>query len=265
VIAMDDSYGNWNQRPGEFVNAHLFVANFLSSISVGHQRFVTGRLLQQADTNADGRMSRSEAKQFLMLQIGIRWPDGPRLRERTGRLVRLNRFIEMDQDRDNSISRAEFDLKWPDQRSLEDDFRQNDTDANGVISYREYADPSGANYFDPVEWFRRADTNLDALLDFDELQRASSPERSHLVASSLSSFDDDSDGKLSLRDYRLSMHANVNYTWEAKLVDRDGDGWLSYEEFAFNRVDLFQLQRRFYFHRLDRDGDQRLTVSEFEF
>ena len=61
------------------------------------------------------------------------------------------------------------------------------------------------------------------------------------------------------------MHANVNYTWEAKLVDRDGDGWISYEEFAFNRVDLFQLQRRFYFHRLDRDGDQRLTVSEFEF
>ena len=129
----------------------------------------------------------------------------------------------------------------------------------------EFADLAGENFFDPIEWFRAADTNLDARVDANELAAATDDTRQHLVSSTLSAFDDDDDDKLSLREYRLSMHANVNYPWETQPVDSDRDGRLSYDEFVFCEVDLFQLQRRYYFHRLDRDGDGWLSLSEFEF
>lgn len=265
VAALDQSYDDWQQRPGEQVNAHSFVAKFIASISDGGPLFVTGRLIVQADRDADGQISRLEAKHFLQQQLGVSWYDGPPLREPTGRLVRLDRFLAVDQDRDNQLSRDEFLAHWWNRSSAEEDFLLNDRDGNGQVSYAEFAHPASANYFDPIEWFRRADTDLDAMLDADELAAASDRSRRHLVASTLAAFDDDDNGKLSLQEYRLSMHANVNYSWHALPLDLDRDGRLSYGEFVFNNVDLFQLQRRYFFHRLDRDGDGRLSSTEFDF
>jgi dipeptidyl aminopeptidase/acylaminoacyl peptidase len=265
VVALDESYDRWNERPGELANAHTFVANFLGSISPGGKRFVTGRILRQADGDADGRMSRDEAKSFLQFQLGIRWHNGPPLREPTGRVVRFNRFIEMDRDQSNGLSHAEFAAWWPSEASVDQDFQANDRDGDGCITYLEYAQPTAPNYFDPIEWFRGADKDLDACLGAEELAKACDPARQHLLSSTISGFDDDDDGKLSLREYRLSMLANVNYTWETQPVDLDRDGSLSYDEFVFHSVDLFQLQRRYYFHRLDRSADGRLSLNEFAF
>lgn len=265
VAALDESYGNWNQRPNELVNAHIFVANFIGSISPGGKRYVTGRILRQADGDADGRLSRSEAKRFLQQQLGIRWHSGPLLREPTGRLVRMNRFIDADQDQSNSVSRREFSAAHWDVPSENAYFLDHDRDQNGSISYLEYAHYTAQNFFDPIEWFRGADVNLNATLDAEEIATATEPSRQHLVGSTLSGFDSDDDKQLSLQEYRVSMHANVNYSWQVRPVDTDRDGWLSYDEFVFSRVDLFQLQRRYYFHRLDSDGDGRLSLSEFNF
>ncbi len=253
IEALDESYGGWNERPSELVNAHTFVANFIGSISPGGKRYVTGRILRQADGDADGRLSRNEAKQFLQQQLGIRWHNGPLLREPTGRTVRLNRFIDADRDQSNSLSRSELAAAFaatPWNDSLEHQyFLVHDRDDNGLISYPEYAHYAAQNFFDPVEWFRSADTNLDAVIDAEELAKATDESRQHLVGSTFSGFDGDHDEKLSLQEYRLSMHANVNYSWQVRPVDLDRDGWLSYDEFVFNEVDLFQLQRRYYFHR----------------
>lgn len=265
IEALDQSYDNWNRRPAEFVNAHSFVAKFIASISDGGRRFVTGRLIVQADRNSDGLISRGEAMQFLQQQLGVIWHDGPPLREPTGRLVRFDRFLAVDKDRNNELSRVEFLSHWWNGAAAVEDFRANDRNGNGRISYAEFAHQESQNYFDPIEWFRAADNDLDASLDRNELNYGSPIERQHLVASTFSAFDNNGDGKLSLIEYRRSMHANVNCAWHLLPVDADRDGKLSYGEFVFDRAEVFQLQRRYFFHRLDRDGDGQLSDDEFEF
>lgn len=265
VAALDESYDGWNRRPDELVNAHTFVANFLGSISPGKKLFVTGRILRQADQDADGRLSRGEAKGFLQQQLGYRWYTGPPLREATGRLVRFDQFLDADRDQSGSLTQAEFQEGWWNQARAATDFRNHDRDENGQVSYAEYADPESKQYFDPVEWFRAADTNLDALLDVEEMHAASDSARRHLVASSFSGFDLNQDQRLGLQEYRMSMHANVNFSWFRQPEDANRDGRLSYDEFQFHSFDLFHLQRRYFFHRLDRDSSGDLTPQEFTF
>ena len=265
VAALDQSYDHWDQRPGELVNAHTFVANFIGSISHGGKRYVTGRILRHADSDADGRLSRAEAKRFLAHQLGIRWHDGPPLREPTGRLVRFDRFLEMDEDQNEVLSQSEFYAGWPKGDSVEQDFARLDWDRNGAVTYPEFAHHASENYFDPIEWFRKADTNLDAKLDASEIAGAVDDSRRHLVASTFSAFDDDNDSLLSLQEYRLSMLGNVNYTWSYQPIDSNRNGQLTYDEFVFHSADLFQLQRRYYFHRLDKDENGALSLDEFEY
>lgn len=262
VIALDESYDHWELRPNELVSAHTFVSNFLESISPGRKRFVTGRIIERADVNMDGKISRGEARQFIQQQLGVRLRTGPRLRELTGRLVRYDRFLEMDIDDDGLITRAEFLDGWPE---AEVDFATIDRDHSQSLTYQEYSDPRSPFFFDPVEWFREADSDFNAFLSPEELKMSVEPNRMHLADASLRSFDVDRDQQLSLREYRVSMLSHYNYPWDRRPLDRDRDGKLSYDEFVFDTVDLFQLQRWFFFHRLDLDRDQLLSTEEFNF
>ncbi|MGI9471435.1 MAG: hypothetical protein ACR2NZ_07890 [Rubripirellula sp.] len=265
VAALDESYDDWNERPKEFVNAHTFVANFIGSISPQGKRFVTGRILRQADRDSDGRLNRAEARSFMQYQLGIRWHDGAKLRERTGRVVRLDRFLAADRNRDNAVSLAEFKLSgWG--RNSEEAFQLSDRDGSGRITYLEYSHYRATqNFFDPVAWFRLADGDLDAKLSRGEMSVLTEASKRHLLSSSVPAFDTDSDGLLNLQEFQLSMLGNVNYPWHRQPVDTNRDGLLSFDEFVFHELDFFQLQRRYYFHRLDRDQDGTLSVDEFEF
>ena len=89
--------------------------------------------------------------------------------------------------------------------------------------------------------------------------------RRHLLDSNLAAFDEDGDQALSMDEFRLSMLGNYNYPWEVKPEDRNRDGEISFDEFSFHPRDLFQLQKRYYFHRLDVDGDNSLSQDEFAF
>lgn len=72
-------------------------------------------------------------------------------------------------------------------------------------------------------------------------------------------FDTDYDAVLTLNEYRISPLGNRNYPWQDRLVDESGDGQISYGEYTFDAVDLFRLQRRLYFHRMDLDFDGALV------
>ena len=265
VTALDESYDQWDWRPDELVSAHAFVSNFLASISPEKKRFVTGRIVNQADSNADGRISRFEAKHFLEQQLGLRLHHGSPLREPTGRLVRYDLYLAMDEDHDGAIDQAEFLEGWWKPLLAQETFNAIDRDRNGRVTYDEYVLPLAPTYFDPIAWFRDSDTDLNARLSRDELELAVESSRRHLAESAVRAFDDDQDGELSLREYRCSMIGSFNYPWDRRPLDQDRDGMLSYDEFVFDDVDLFQLQRWYFFHRLDLDKDGRLSLGEFEF
>jgi len=265
VSALDESYDQWNTRPNEYVNSHSFVANFIGSISPEGKKFVTGRILRQADSDGDGQMNRADARKFLAYQLGMFWGDGHEIREPTGRVLRLDRFLIADANTDGSVTLDEFTSHGWGSRSKEE-FERLDVEADGRITFREYRDYRHTNnYFDTVEWFRKADVDLSGLLDMTEIKQAADEGRRHLVASTIAAFDQNRDQFLSLQEFRISMLGNMNYPWSKRPVDLNRDGSLAYDEFIFHNTDLFQLQRRLYFHRLDRNRDRRLTPDEFEF
>ncbi len=265
VSALDESYEQWNTRPNEYVNSHSFVANFIGSISPEGKKFVTGRILRQADPDGDGQMNRADARNFLTYQLGMFWGDGHEIREPTGRVLRLDRFLVADVNGDGSVNLDEFTSHGWNTRSKEE-FERLDVEADGRITFREYRDYRHTeNYFDAVEWFRKADVDLSGFLDLAEIEKATDEDRRHLVASTMVAFDQNRDQLLSLQEFRVSMLGNMNYPWSKRPVDLNRDGVLSYDEFIFHNTDLFQLQRRLYFHRLDRNRDRRLSLDEFEF
>lgn len=265
VSALDESYEQWNTRPHEYVNSHSFVANFIGSISPEGKKFVTGRILRQADPDGDGQMNRADARKFLTYQLGMFWGDGHEIREPTGRVLRLDRFLVADINSDGSVTLEEFMIEGWGTRSKED-FERLDINEDGRMTFGEYRDYQNTeNYFDAVEWFRQADVDLSGLLDATEVEDAAEEERQHLVASTIAAFDQNRDQLLSLQEFRVSMLGNMNYPWSKRPVDLNRDGVLAYDEFIFHKTDLFQLQRRLYFHRLDRNRDRRLTLDEFDF
>jgi TolB protein len=262
--AIDESYDHWNLRPDESVSVRQFVSNFVQSISLGGDTAVSGRLLQQADSDSDQQVSRDEAFQFLEQQLGVRWGRS-RLREQDGRVVQFAQFLAADDDRDGVINKSEFAAHRYGGQRVQQEFEINDRNDDGEISLQEYAAADGPNHVDPVAWFRDADQNLDALIDLGEMEAATIGRRRALIDSSFPGFDSDGDGKLSIQEYRLSMHANANYSWVSLPQDRSHDDRISFDEFRFDSWDLFQLQRRFYFHRLDTNHDDYLSPDEFAF
>ncbi len=265
VNAMDESYEGWQLRPDETVDSTTFTINYSASIATDGRRRLDRVMILHADENRDRKVSREEARRFLEIQLGIRWFTGDLLRHLDGRIVDFSSFLALDMNQDNKLGKVEFIDQWPNQETAEADFLRMDTNSDDAISLAEFADADGSQLRDPIEEFRRADANLDALLDLDELQAATPPSRTHLIRVNLSAFDEDADGKLNLKEYRLSMLGNANYPWQTLPDDKDGDDQISFEEFRFHPRNLFQLQRRYYFHRLDHDADGKLSPNELKF
>ena len=265
VAALDESYDRWDQRPEELINAHTFVGNFLGSIIPEGNRFVTGRVIDLADLNLDGKVSRLEARHFLEQQLGVRLRDGHKLRDPAGRVVRFDWLLELDQDQDGELDQGEVETAGQSDRNLFGRFGKLDLNRDQRIDYEELSDPFTGCFFDPVLWFCEADTNLNSFLEWSELADGLDLPLDSIQRAMFYAFDDNQDSRLTLQEYLVSPLGNRNYAWQRILLDRDGDQKLSFNEFEFGRSDLFQLQRRYYFHRLDSDADGTLSRDELLF
>ena len=265
IEAMDESYDGWKYRPEETVDSTIFTINYNASISTDGQRRLDRGLILHADSDGNRKITRAEAVRFLETQLGIRWITGDRLRTEEGEVVDFANFLRCDINKDDLLTKSEFVDTWWNSETEEQDFESFDVDGNGAVNLSEFAKKPGPYLRNPAIIFTRADTNRDQKLSQAELREAIRSPRKHLVSSNIKAFDDDGDDHLSLSEFRVSMLANFNYPWEMRPKDLDRDGLLSYAEFKFHTRDLFQLQRRYYFHRLDRDGDKKLDSTEFDF
>ncbi len=259
VAAMDRTYGDWNKHSDLSVESTEFAIDYLASIYPDSPRRLDSAVLMQADQNRDKWVSREESKRFLEIQLGIRWETDDLLRHGDGRVVDFDMFISLDANRDSKLSAEEV------KQAASSELAPLDQDSNDIISLAEYSHRSSPFLRDPIEQFRSADTNSDNRLDANELARSTPNNRSHLIGPNLAAFDENQDQQLSLTEYRVSMLGNFNYPWHIVQVDDNRDRRLSFDEFRFGDRGLFQLQRRFYFHRLDLDRDGVLSLSEFPF
>ena len=265
VEAMDESYDQWNFRPEETVDSTTFTINYIASLATDGRRRLDRVMILHADPDQDRAVTRDEALDFLQSQIGLKWISGQPLRHDDGRVLTFGDFLRADTDQDDAISEQEFVVARWDREGGDTDFSEMDKNGDRKIDLQEYSSSTGSNFRNVVEDFQSLDLNRDGLATLEELRGSVPLPRRHLVDTNLAAFDDDDDGRLSIDEYRLTMLANYNYPWEHLPEDDDLDGQISFDEFQFHPRDLFQLQKRYYFHRLDRDQDGLLSEDEFVF
>lgn len=258
VAALDKSLKNWNEHPEVEYDA----TDFIRKISQRLNQMLPDALVNEADTDRNGRINRAEARRFFEIQFGVRRSDGQLLRDPNGMVVNYNLYFHTDLNKDDKLDKQEFLERSYSNGKAEEEFNQIDADKNGSVSFEEFKTlPRVHN--DPIEEFRSLDKNLDAKIDAGEMQNIvdwKKPLSKHLVTA----FDIDRDGGLSLEEWMVTPQANTIVLWFREFKDFDGDKKLGLGDFTFNQ-DAFGLLRLFFYRRFDRNGDNALDVNEFEF
>jgi hypothetical protein len=262
VAALDQSFGNWDQNPQRDVNANQFIAACFQELQALSNNTIHANL-HEADPNQDQKVSRSEARRFIEIQLGVRRSDGKLLRYPNGMVVNQGLWLHLDVDKNGVVDRAEYLERSDAGEKAVEEFTKADIDCDEVMSFHEFIRVPWRGFIDPVHEFRIMDKNLDARLDRQELIAGSPDSKKRLAQHAFPGFDLNQDGVLSLVEYCLTPQANMILHWPTALLD-DGDGALSFAEFDIDQS-RYPLLRQLYFQRLDRNGDKRLTIDEFDF
>lgn len=260
VVAMDASFDDWNTKPDVEIHAVQFVEAFVATLETRG----TNSAIREADPNGDRRVSRKEARRFLEIQVGIRRSDGKLLREPSGRVCNLMLYQHIDLNKNDRLERDEFEQRSYLKEKAAEVFEQGDVDGNESMSFDEWCGLPNRGYIDPVNDFRKMDTNLDARVDPQELAAGTPEWKKNMAANVFPGFDADKDGVLTLSEYRLTMQANPVVRWQQVIREEDGDGQLAFAEFEFGAAQ-FLLLRWLCFQRLDVNGDEALDTDEFYF
>jgi hypothetical protein len=142
------------------------------------------------------------------------------------------RFQGLDTNRDGRISRAEW-------RGNDQSFRRHDWNGDGILSGNEVR-ASGAR-----EW------------DEDDLNQARRPEFRNWTVRGFTNVDRNRDGRI--------QRAEWFYDREGFLrADRNGDGNLTQDEFLSSDVDTDRPGQGDLFSSVDRNNDNRITSSEWQ-
>ncbi|MDA1232314.1 MAG: hypothetical protein O2856_16195 [Planctomycetota bacterium] len=217
-----------------------------------------------ADPDQDGIVTMDEAKRFFEIQVGIRRPDGERLRFDDGRLVNNNLFLHADQNANDVIERQEFIERTFGGPNVADEFETEDADGNGQLTLDEWCTVPGRSIDDPVLDFLRFDTDFDGFVNPEELLKGIPAWKLQMARYAFPAFDGNKDGKFSLTEFRQIIPENMLAPWHQPLVDANADEVISLQEFQFGRCTC-ALLRRLYFARLDLDGSGSLESSEYAF
>jgi Ca2+-binding EF-hand superfamily protein len=209
----------------------------------------------------DGAVSLEEALLLIEVACGVRARTGERLRTNSGEVPDWRGFRGMDPDGDGRITRREYlnHMKGlPDPISWYRRIVPEDRDDFGIAEF--VACPYRTN---PVGMFLEMDVNLDAELAPEELTGIPA-DWGPPAQCWLPGFDDDANGRYSLREFMLIPHVNLYTAWHG-AHDADTDGRLTLNEFRFAPDPELAALAADYFGRLDQDHDQSLTLDEWPF
>lgn len=190
-------------------------------------------------------------------------------RHRNGTVFNGAYWLQLDKNHDRQLSREEFCsgyyLKGD---AAETRFLAMDLDHDQMASDLEVFQKRFL-ISNPVGDFLKWDRNQNGALSSIELTEGLETWRKKLAINLFPGFDTNSDGELSLNEFRMTPIANPVINWLARPVDRNRDGKLNLEEFYANTADTRALWlrglMRLIFDRFDLDDDINLSSTEFPF
>jgi Ca2+-binding EF-hand superfamily protein len=209
------------------------------------------------DRGGDGRVDQADARWLVDVAYGLVQLDGRPLRTPTGRMFAWYFFRRHDADHNDLLSRNEFVAGYHPARADAGLFDKLDGDGDGQLTQQE---TWPVFCHDTIAMFLDYDRNHDGYLTADEI--LSIGWGRYLARRTVPVFDDDGDGKLSFREFRLTNFANQASDWW-NLRDLDNDGRISWKEFYQEKPPLLIAQSRFFFDRFDRNQDGFLSALEF--
>ncbi len=262
VAALDAACDNWDKQPQLELNAD----RTYQALSGQLQRWNGGDLQIGMDFDNNGTVSRAEARRCIEICMGIQTLDGVLLRYPNGQVVNQPPFLEADINRDNRLNGDEFAAASRNATTAVEGFATADQNHDGFVSLDEWVGMKNRVLFDPVEEFRRMDSNLDALLDREELLKGTPQSQQELAKRVFPTFDWNRDGVLTLAEYRTTMQANRIMDWSQPLyASREEPEKLIFWEFYRDHRVIIPFLRAMYFHRLDANGNKTLDADECSF
>jgi Ca2+-binding EF-hand superfamily protein len=210
---------------------------------------------EQWDRNHDGEVDAEEANSLLGVAYGLTLPDGRPIRTPSGRVFSWAYFRALDQDKDGLLSRKEFTSG-----QSEALFDKLDADRDGRLTVEE---TFVFLWHDTLSNFFLLDRGFDGYMDTDDFLGFGWG--ASLARRTVRAFDDDGDSQLSFGEFRRTTFANYASEWVRPRRDADEDGRLSWNEFYIEKSPVMIAQSRYFFDRLDLDGDGYLSYAEIEF
>lgn len=217
------------------------------------------------DHNQDGNVTEPECRFLLEVAYGVRGLHGLPLRTATGFVVNWPYLRALDKNNDSQWSKEEIITKyWGGPQKGGAVFQQMDSDADGLASVQEVW-KSQVFYRDIFKQFLEFDKTFDGEIDDRELSAGVTPFQKPIAAHVFKAFDSNSDGKLSLEEFRSTPIANPVADWHVLRTDGDGDGKLSESEFHADKSPFLICLCREFFQRFDLDHDGVLTADELPY
>lgn len=218
------------------------------------------------DRDADGEVSLEDCRWLIEAGYGLRRLDGQQIQLPSGLVVYWWHFKNLDRDKDDGLTQAEFlaYYKRLGEKEANRRFKNADRDKDSRITLREWAKMSG-HLLDPIAEFQMMDLNFNARLEKEELQQKTAKWLQPLSKFNFPGFDLNQDGSLSLDEYRMTLAANRLENWDVTSRDADNDGRLSLSELAWTPGLELSLLRKEYFNRLDINDNGFIDLNEFKF
>ncbi|MCX7397704.1 MAG: hypothetical protein NT138_08525 [Planctomycetales bacterium] len=249
---MVDHWQEWDTNRDESLSEAEFSAIPSSAKVAGMESFG----FAEWDLAGDGQISREDASLALDVAYGIRTETGGVLRSKSGCIVDWGLFQSLDADKNGGVTLQEYKQILGSTPNAEENFRS--IAANGDDSF-------GLEKFtyrtSPVPQFLALDADLDGRLSAEDLKLIpwGPPQKKWLPG-----FDDDGDGVYTLREFMRIPYINILTGWHA-AIDVNHDGMLGREEFRFAPGIAYAAISAEYFRRLDFNGDDQLSLSEWPF
>ncbi len=216
------------------------------------------------DRDGDGGVTREERRALVEIAFGICRTDGQMLRKPDGHVFYWQYMRRLDKNHDDELSREEFVTGYYEgpEKSAER-FARWDKDKDGRLPFAELA---ALGFFQDVyAEFCKFDADMDGQVTVDEALAQISPAEQALARRIVPAFDVNGDGTLAVDEFVLSPWDCPLGNWNALRNDADNDGRLSWTEYYTEKSPVLYGLYRYFFRRLDRDGDGFLSQTEFDF